>query len=54
MKKKAAEEILEDEQERRLQLKDGMWQVLDKYILTWGEKGGTCMPKLATGSKQQH
>ena len=32
---KAAKELLERVQERRLQMEDEMWQELDNYIFSW-------------------
>ena len=55
---KAANELLGEVQERRLQLEDEMWQELDNHIFTWepGKRrsGVSERPNLATGTKQEY
>ena len=55
---KAATELLDEVQERKLQLEDELWQELDNYIFTWepGKRRSASLnaKNLATGSKQPY
>ena len=57
MKKKAAKRLLEEVQERRLQMEDEMWQELENYVASWKQKEDIWVfqrQSLAIGTKQQY